>query len=145
MSIDKKNMYPLVTVGVLVVADDSEILLVKSPKWNVDYTIPGGKVEMGETREEAAKREVFEETGLKIVDIRFAFVQDSIYSQEFKKPNHFIMNDFVGRLSADCSKDQVVLNEEGDEYLWIKPEKALKLSLNKELYPLIEWYLAHPY
>lgn len=139
----KKNEYPLVTVGALVVADDGDILLVHSPKWTVGYTIPGGKVELGESREEAVRREVLEETGLHITDIHFAIVQDSIFSSEFLNTNHFVMNDFVVRLSLQSTKDSVVLNAEGDHYRWIQPEKALELSLNKELYILIEWYLKH--
>ena len=140
----KKNEYPLVTVGgVSIVADDGDILLVHSPKWTVGYTIPGGKIELGESREEAARREVLEETGLHVKDIGFALVQDSIYSSEFRNTNHFVMNDFIARLSPQSSKDSVVLNAEGDHYRWIQPEKALELSLNKELYTLIEWYLKH--
>lgn len=139
------NQYPFVTVGALIVADTGEILLVRSPKWKVGYTIPGGKVELGETREQAAVREVLEETGLHIIDLRFALVQDSIFSEEFVNPNHFVMNEYVARLSPNSKKESVVLNEEGDDYIWIYPEKALELSLNKELYVLINWYLEHPY
>lgn len=139
----KKNEYPLVTVGALIVADDGDILLIHSPKWNIGYTIPGGKVELGETRQEAVIREVLEETGLQLTDICFAIVQDSIFSVEFSKPNHFVMNDFVARLSPQSSKDNVILNDEGDQFIWIEPEKALSLSLNKELYNLINWYLKH--
>lgn len=140
-----KNAYPLVTVGALIVADDGEILLVHSPKWTVDYTIPGGKVELGESREQAVVREVLEETDLTITDIRFAMVHDSIYSAEFINSNHFVMNDYVARLAPSSHKNHVVLNSEGDHYIWVPPENALKLSLNKELYGLIEWYLKNPY
>jgi ADP-ribose pyrophosphatase YjhB (NUDIX family) len=139
------NLYPLVTVGALIVADDGEILLVHSFKWKVDFTIPGGKVELGESREKAVTREVLEETGLFIKDLRFALVHDSIYSSEFINPNHFVMNDYVARLSPNSSKNHVILNAEADHYVWISPEKALGLSLNRELYSLIEWYIQHPY
>jgi 8-oxo-dGTP diphosphatase len=141
----KINDYPLVTVGALIVADDGEILLVHSPKWNVGYTIPGGKLEKGETREQAVVREVFEETGLKVVDVCFALVQDSIFNPEFKKTNHFVMNDFIVRLAPQSSKDDVVLNEEGDHYIWIQPEKALELNLNRELYVLINHFIERDY
>lgn len=141
--IHKKNEYPIATVGALIVAEDGDILLIHSPKWRVEYTIPGGKVERGETREEALVREVFEETGLHIQDIRFAIVQDSIFSPEFLNSNHFIMNDYVANLAPQSSKDSVILNEEGERYLWIQPQKALNLKLNKELYILIDWYLEH--
>lgn len=137
------NPYPLVTVGALVVADDGDILLVHSPKWKTAYTIPGGKVELGETREMAVIREIWEETGLHITDLQFALVQDSVFSDEFVKPNHFVMNEYIARLSTRSSKESVVLNEEGDSYIWLPPKEAIKLSLNRELYILIDWHLNH--
>ncbi|MBS4171159.1 MULTISPECIES: NUDIX domain-containing protein [unclassified Neochlamydia] len=146
MKISKNtHLYPLVTVGALIVADDGDILLVHSFKWKVGFTIPGGKVELGESREQAVTREVLEETGLFIKDLRFALVHDSIYSSEFINPNHFVMNDYVARLSPNSSKKHVILNAEADRYIWISPKEALLLSLNRELYALIEWYIQHPY
>ncbi len=46
-----------------LVVEDGKILMV--PHWD-GYNFPGGKIELGETIENALKREVFEETGLKI-------------------------------------------------------------------------------
>jgi 8-oxo-dGTP pyrophosphatase MutT (NUDIX family) len=40
-----------------------EVLLVHRPRYD-DWTIPKGKLEPGETHEQAARREVLEETGL---------------------------------------------------------------------------------
>lgn len=67
-----------------VVINNSKILLVDSggayPKFlppNGIYEMPGGKIEKGETEEEAAQRELLEETGLrarrfiKLCDYRF--------------------------------------------------------------------------
>jgi 8-oxo-dGTP diphosphatase len=44
--------------------DGIEVLLVHRPRYN-DWTFPKGKLEPGETHEEAAVREVEEETGLR--------------------------------------------------------------------------------
>jgi dihydroneopterin aldolase len=134
---------PLVTVGGLIVASDGDVLLVRSEKWKSLYSIPGGKVEQGETREEALAREVWEETGLKIKNIRFAMVQDSIFSSEFWQERHFVMNDFIADLDSSSDKADVILNSEAYEYCWIGPDKALLLPLHSACRHLIEWYLKH--
>lgn len=134
---------PLVTVGALIIASDGSILLTRSKKWRDLYTVPGGKVELGETREQAIKREIWEETGLEIVNVEFALVQECIFSPEFYKSAHFVMNDFIAHLHPNYHKDQVQLNDEAYAYEWIQPREALKLHLHRECRILIEWYLSH--
>ena len=48
------------------------------------------------------------------------------------------MNDFIADLDPSCSKDQVQLNEEMQNYIWISPLEALKLPLQRECRALIE-------
>lgn len=134
---------PLVTVGGLIIAPDGEILLVRSVKWRDLYSLPGGKIEKGETREDAFIREAWEETRLKITNLRFAIVQDCIFSEEFWQDRHFVMNDFIADLDPTYSKDQVELNDEAYTFLWISPKEALALPLHHECRVLIEWYLSH--
>ncbi len=134
---------PLVTVGGLIVAPDGDILLVRSKKWHDLYSLPGGKVEGGESREEAFKREILEETDLKVRNLRFAIVQDCIFSAEFWRKRHFVMNDFIADLDPSCSKEGVRLNDEAYMYEWVSPQLALKLPLHRECRILIDWYLDH--
>jgi dihydroneopterin aldolase len=134
---------PLITVGGLIIAPDGDILLVRSKKWSDLYSLPGGKVEWGETREEAFRREVWEETRLKLASVYFTIVQDCIFSPEFWQKRHFIMNDFIADLHPDCHKNQVILNDEAYEFIWINPKVADSLPLHRECRLLIHWYLDH--
>lgn len=132
---------PLATVGALIVAPDGDILLVRSKKWSDLYSLPGGKIEWGETREEALRREVQEETHLQLSEVKFALVQDSIFSPAFWQKKHFVMNDFIAYLDPQCPKESVYLNEEAYAYKWIQPKEALQLPMHEECRYLIEWYL----
>lgn len=134
---------PLLTVGGLVIAPDGDLLLVRSKKWHDLYSVPGGKVELGETREEALQREIWEEAHLKVLNIRFATVQESIYSPEYWQKNHFVMNDYIVDLDPTYQKDQVILNDEAYAYCWVNPHEALTYPLHRETRVLIEWYIAH--
>jgi len=48
------------------------------------WSIPGGHLEFGETFEETAKREVLEETGLTITNVRFGAVTNDHFEDEDK-------------------------------------------------------------
>lgn len=70
---------PIACVGALVVRG-GEILLIKrrKPPKAGDWSLPGGAVKTGETIEDALKREVWEECGLKITPIKLLDVVDYI-------------------------------------------------------------------
>ncbi|MCR9293870.1 MAG: NUDIX domain-containing protein [bacterium] len=64
---------PVAAVGGIIVNGDDEMLLVRRArdpglgKWG----LPGGFVDPGETVEDALRREILEETGLKVGEFRF--------------------------------------------------------------------------
>lgn len=61
--------------GVILIADNGNILLQyrdKNNKWNQDsWSEFGGQIEEGETPEEAIKRELKEELGIRLTDLKF--------------------------------------------------------------------------
>lgn len=116
-----EQKYPEVTAGALIFNPEGKILLIKSHKWKGKYTIPGGHIELGETIEEALRREIKEETGLDIYDIKFVCVQEFIFDNAFWKKKHFIFLDHA------CKTDStdVTLNEEAEDYKWFDIDEAL--------------------
>jgi NAD+ diphosphatase len=57
---------------IVAVEKGDSILLARSPHFPPGiYSVPAGFVEPGESAEEAVKREVFEETNIRIRDVRY--------------------------------------------------------------------------
>jgi len=121
--------------------DEGEMLLVRSHKWGDLYTIAGGHVEVGETLESALRREINEEVGLDIYDVKLLMTQEAIFSSQFWKRKHFIFFDFVCR----CSKKEVVVDgKEIEGYAWVKPRDALGMELDEFTRRMVERYLNSP-
>jgi nucleoside triphosphatase len=129
-----EQRYPEPTVGALIFDPEDKVLLVKQDKWRGKYVIPGGHIELGETIENALRREIMEETGLNIHDIQFALLQEFIFDDQFHKKRHYIFLDFV------CNTDShdVVLNSESQHYVWVSLEEASELPLDSYTRRLID-------
>jgi nucleoside triphosphatase len=132
-----EQQYPEPTVGALILNPDGELLLVRSHKWHVRYTLPGGHVELGESLEEAVIREAKEETGLDVFDPEFLTYQQFIFDDSFYKERHFIFFDFLCRTEDRA----VILNHEAEDYLWVRPEEALSLEVSPFLKKALRVYL----
>jgi nucleoside triphosphatase len=120
-----EQKYPEPTVGALIFNPEGKALFIVSPKWHGKYAIPGGHIELGETIEQALKREVKEETNLEIFDIEFLTFQEFIYGAEFYEKRHFIFIDYI----CKTNDTNVILNEEGDDHVWVPIDEALNLPL----------------
>ncbi len=60
------RMRPVKSAAVMLILKDGLILAVSRRENTSVFGLPGGKVELGETPREAAIRETFEETGIKV-------------------------------------------------------------------------------
>ncbi len=127
---------PLATVGALIFNASNEVLMIRTHKWSGLWGIPGGKIKRGESSLAALRRELLEETGLKITDIEFVIVQDCISSKEFYRDAHFVLLNYTCKCVA--KNPRVVLNEEAREFQWLKLAAAKKLKLNKPTKILLE-------
>jgi nucleoside triphosphatase len=133
----EEKRYPEPTCGALIFNPKGEILLIKSHKWLDKYVMPGGHIEMGESIEDALKREIKEETNLEISNIEFICFQEFIFDSAFWKKKHFIFLDF----SCNTESEDVKLDSEGHEYIWITLEKALETEVEPFTKRAIEKYL----
>ena len=122
----RKAERPIATVGALIHDGHGKVLMIRTHKWSDLWGIPGGKIERGETCEDALIREIREETALEVSDIRFVMVQESIFSPSFIRPEHFILLNYLAKTD---SRD-VTLNDEAEEFRWVTIEEAFTLELN---------------
>ena len=81
---------PKVGIGVLIVNSEGKVLIGRRQGSHAQYySIPGGHLELGETFEEAAAKEIKEETGLEIIEPKVFCVTNNLrtYREEGK---HYI-------------------------------------------------------
>ncbi|MBV9659801.1 MAG: NUDIX domain-containing protein [Acidimicrobiales bacterium] len=113
---------PEVCVGAVAVFDD-RILLVRRGRMPGlgTWSVPGGRVEPGETLAEAVVRELREETGL-------SAVCDSLigWAERIGPDHHFVILDF-GVTVLDASDP--VAGDDADEARWVALEEVAALAL----------------
>ncbi len=125
---------PVSTVGALIHDGRGRVLLVRTAKWSHKWGIPGGKIERGETSDQALRREILEETGLAIDQIEFVCVQDCVDPPEFHRPAHFLLLNYLARALTTM----VVLNDEAQDWRWVALDDTLNMDLNEPTRVLIE-------
>lgn len=104
----KKKARVLCVAGIVLLDNEGRVLLIRRGD-DGNWCIPGGVVEPGETIEEAAIREVLEETGLIVDNLEFFNIysgqsQHHIYpdGNEYYFANTiFISSEFHGEMRAD--------------------------------------------
>ena len=92
---------PKVGVGVLIKNGEGKILVGKRKgSHSPFYSIPGGHLELGESFEEAAIKEVKEETGLYIFNPKVYSVVNNLETFKTEKVHAVSINLFVDRFEG---------------------------------------------
>lgn len=108
---------------------DGKILLLKRTKtrqfWPGLWEVPGGKVEKNETKEEAIRREFFEETGMKIKVIERCNEFSYIYVDEEAAETDFLVNSNGRGVRIDP--------QEHTEYGWFTMKDLEKLEIDVQM------------
>lgn len=106
-----------------IVRKDDRILILVKPDGSLD--LPGGRVEEGETIKSALRREIDEETGLKVK------IQEPVEEWSFlKKPNFLIKG-----ITFACTylEGKVKLCEEHNHYFWAEMDRIHKLNFSRDI------------
>ena len=117
-----------------VIFRDGKVLLVRrarSPGKGF-YSLPGGRVEFGETLHEALAREVDEETGLRIDIVGLAGWREVLPGNS--GGGHYVIMSFAAR----WARLEPRLNDEHDDFKWLKPGAFGDLKLTGGLLEVVE-------
>lgn len=119
---DQVTQRPVVTIRVFVQDATGRILLLKRANSQYDngmWSLPGGKIDYGDSPEYTVEKELMEETKLAVSQVQFLFYQNSLPKQPGKM--HCINLYF----SCQCT-GEVKLDSENSDFVWASPEKALE-------------------
>lgn len=91
--------------------NNHQVLLLKKPRYGW-YAMPGGKMEVGESIQEAVIREVREETGLLLINPKLYSVATMIKESAQSPTNEWMMftfkaDQFSGELVEECSEGEL--------------------------------------
>jgi len=92
----------------LILSDDGHVLAVSRKDDPSAFGMPGGKVDPGETAEQAAARELQEETGLTATSLRQVFVR--------REGDGYTTTTFVAEVEGEIN------TPESGVVRWVKPE-----------------------
>jgi 8-oxo-dGTP diphosphatase len=123
--------HPQLAVSAAIFRDD-KILLVRrarSPGKGF-YSLPGGRVEFGESLHTALHREVDEETGLKIEIVGLAGWREVL---PVSGGGHYLIMSFAARWTAR----EPHLNDELDDFRWLAPNALGDLKATDGLQEVI--------
>lgn len=110
-----ESSFPVPVVRLIVTNSTGRILILRRDNTNHskgEWCLPGGKIDYGQTVEQAAMKELFEETSLEVDAIHFLFYQDSLPLGPGEM--HCINLYFKCEVHGDLS-----LNAESSEHAWI--------------------------
>jgi mutator protein MutT len=131
---------PIVGVGGVVVREGA-VLLVKRAAEPLagQWSLPGGSVELGETLEEAVKRELREETGLIIGVLELVEAFERITRDSAGRPRyHYVLFDYLCEALGGTERAA----SDVDAVAWVRPEEFAAYGLSAKARSVCEKALA---
>ena len=117
---------PVATVGVVCLRDD-QVLLIKrgNPPRQGQWSLPGGRLEWGETTKVAALRELLEETGVEAELLGLVDVLDGLFTARTTGETtlHYVMIDYAARWISG----EPVAGDDAAEARFVSLDEALEL------------------
>ena len=123
-----KPVTPLLAVDCVAVDAERRVLLIrrKNPPFQGAYALPGGFVDVGETLEDACRRELLEETGLKAGKL----VLIGVYSDPARDPRgHCVSAAYLARIRGQIA----VAGDDAAATEWVAGWRRAELAFDHKL------------
>jgi len=117
-----------VAVGAVALRDDGALLLVRRGKAPAlgRWSLPGGRVDWGETLSDALRREVAEETGLEVVPGELAGLVERIHLNE---GFHYVILDYHVTITGGTLRP----GSDVTDARWVLPSEVALLEVSDGL------------
>lgn len=127
--IDKYHQihYPHEAISIVVFNEKDEVLLIQSKRYTVmrlEWEIPAGRIEAGELKEDAARRECMEETGCIVKDLKFLCTHNPANGMSDSVCHVFAAK--VDTESMDFDENEVKTKK------WVSKDTVLEMLKNNE-------------
>ena len=128
--------HPVVAVGAIVFENDRVLLVRRGQAPSQDlWAIPGGKVKLGETLQEAAEREILEETGIRIKAGEPVYTFDYIERDGSSPPRfHYVIIDLI----ADFVGGDIRAGDDANDVRWVSAAELDGLNVNSRTVHLLK-------
>jgi 8-oxo-dGTP diphosphatase len=130
--------HPWVGVGAAVIRDGRLLMVKRGNEPNQGkWSIPGGAIELGETLQEAAVREVLEECSVRIeIERILDAAQNIIRDEKGRVKFHFVLVDFIGRYVSGETKAR----SDAEECRWVPLEEIENMDITAALGEMLKWH-----
>jgi len=118
------------SVGIIV-GKNNKILMIDRRNFPFGWACPAGHIDLGETPEEAAKREALEEIGLEIKKLKLFMEIPDILNECRSGVKYHHWFGFTGEIEGEPQ----ISSREAKDWAWIEKENLKNLSLE----PIWEW------
>ena len=133
---------PVVGVGAVIVKDGKAVIIKRANEpYKGQWSIPGGRVELGEALRDAVRREMREETGLDVrvgpmIDVFERIQHDEQSSGAVRY--HFVIIDYL----CSCAGGDLCAGDDAADAKWVTSEELERYDIRQTAVAVIRKGLA---
>jgi 8-oxo-dGTP diphosphatase len=122
---------PIIGIGAVIVHRNRVLLVRRATEpLKGEWSVPGGMLELGEKLRDGVRREVLEETGLKVEPGDVLDVFDSIFRDEKGRTQyHYVLIDYLCRLVSGEAK----AGSDVSEVRWVQEDELAAMELRDSI------------